>query len=425
MSDKVTDFIHKLPPETQALLRGVWDSLSPEERKDVQEIIRAFPSQSDLLKLLLKLSTMQFKQTFGQMRRVAIVGPANVGKSTLYNQLVRKPADRAEVSPLPGTTRDNQTADAGIFSVVDTPGADAIGPVGERERGLALDAAAEADFLVVVFDAIQGIKQTELDLYRQLTALDKPFVVVLNKIDLVRRDEKEVVAQATQHLGLETGQLIPISAKKGENLSQVVIAIAAGAPQIIAALGQALPQYRWQLAWRSIASAASVSAVIALTPLPVLDFGPLVATQSIMVLGLARIYDYKINLKRARELIVTFGLGFLGRTLFQELSKLGGIPGWILAAAIASSTTVVMGYAAAIWFERGERLSNEALKKLMGEMTRYFLETLRSFGKRKPGRKGLQQRISESLEKSPLAQDRSLLDEQAGAGPVPPKSEAG
>ncbi len=414
MPDILNNYLKKLPPETQGLLLKVWDKLAPSERAAVQEIVTAFPSQTDLLKLMLKLSASQLKQTFGQKHRVAIVGPANVGKSTLYNQLVHSPQERAEVSPLPGTTRENQAGDSGIFTVVDTPGADAVGPVGQRERELALNAAAEADFLIIVFDAIQGIKQTELDLYQELIGLDKPYIVALNKVDLVRKDEQKVVEQAAQHLNLSPEQVIPISAKKGENLNQVVVAIAASEPRIIAALGQALPQYRWQLAWRSIASAASVSAVIALTPLPVLDFGPLIVTQSVMVLGLARIYDYKITLKRARELVFTFGLGYLGRTLFQELSKLGGVPGWILSAAIASSTTVVMGYAAAIWFERGERLSSDAMKKLSSEMTKFMLEYLRGFGKRKPGRKGLQQRITEALEESPMAEDRSVLDRQAG-----------
>ncbi len=412
MAENFNNYLQKLPPETQALLRKVWDGLAPSERMAVQEIVSAFPSQTELLKLMLKLSASQFKQTFGQKRNVAIVGPANVGKSTLYNQLVRSPQERAEVSPLPGTTRENQTGDTGIFTVVDTPGADAVGPVGQRERELALDAAAEADFLIIVFDAIQGIKQTELDLYQELIALDKPYIVALNKIDMVRKDEQQVIELAAKHLNLQPEQVIPISAKKGENLNQVVVAIAASEPQIIAALGQALPQYRWQLAWRSIASAASVSAVIALTPLPILDFGPLVVTQSMMVLALARIYDYKITLERARELVFAFGLGYLGRTLFQELSKLGGVPGWILSAAIASSTTVVMGYASAIWFERGERLSNDAVKKLTSEMTKFFLEYLRSFGKRKPGHKGLQQRITEALEESPMAEDRSVLDKK-------------
>jgi uncharacterized protein (DUF697 family) len=133
-----------------------------------------------------------------------------------------------------------------------------------------------------------------------------------------------------------------------------------------------------------------------------------------MVVNIARIYCYKITPKRATELVATFGLGFLGRTLFQELSKLGGLPGWLLSAAIASSTTVVMGYAAVRWFEKGEKLSSEALKKLTQGTTTLLLESLKNIGKRKPDRKGLREQIAHSLENSPLAESRSQLDEEAG-----------
>jgi len=112
--------------------------------------------------------------------------------------------------------------------------------------------------------------------------------------------------------------------------------------------------------------------------------------------------------QRTSELVATFGLAFLGRTLFQELSKLGGLPGWLLSAAIASSTTVVMGYTAVRWFETGEKLSTEALKKLTQGMTAYLLDTHKGLGKRKPGQKGLRERITQSLE------SRSTLDSEAG-----------
>ena len=187
----------------------------------------------------------------------------------------------------------------------------------------------------------------------------------------------------------------------------MVLAVAAAEPEIVAALGQALPEYRWQLAWQTIVRAASISATIALAPLPFIDFIPLVVTQSIMVVSIARIYSYKITPRRASELVATFGLGFLGRTLFQELSKLGGLPGWLLSVAIASSTTVVMGYAAVRWFEKGQKLSAESLKKLTQGMTTHLLETLKSLGKRKPGQKGLQQRITQSLENIPLTENQS------------------
>jgi small GTP-binding protein len=331
--------------------------LGPSEKDSFLSLLIGFPSDSNLVRLLVKLSTAQIRQAIGHKDRVAIVGPTNVGKSTLYNLLVQDKRDLALVGPTPGTTTENQQADAALFTVIDTPGADAVGSVGAQEKDLALSAATDADFLVLVYDAIQGIKKTEQELFNELSVLQKPFVVVLNKIDLVpRRDLHSVIEKAAQNLGLEPDQIVPIAAKDGRNLGKVLLAIAATEPEMVAALGRALPEYRWQLAWQTIVRASSLSAVIALVPLPVIDFVPLVATQSIMVVSLARIYNYKITPKRATELVATFGLGFLGRTLFQELSKLGGLPGWLLSAAIASSTTVVMGYAAVRWFEKGERI---------------------------------------------------------------------
>ena len=91
-----------------------------------------------------------------------------------------------------------------------------------------------------------------------------------------------------------------------------------------------------------------------------------------------------------------------------------GLPGWLLAAAIASSTTVVMGYAAILWFEKGEKLSSGTLNKLTKAMTSYMLDILKGFGKRKPSRKELEARITSALAESPLAESRKPLDEEAG-----------
>ncbi len=420
MVDKNKDsYLNKLPPETQATARSIWNSLSPADRQAIEEIIRAFPSQNNLVHLLLKQASGQVKMAFGNKQRVAIIGPTNVGKSTLYNQFIRRKEDRAEVSPLPGTTRQNQQADAGLFAIVDTPGADAVGEVGAHEREQALAAAREADFLIIMFDAIQGIKGTELDLYQHLLELGKPFIVVMNKMDLVRKEKQPVIYGAARALNLEPNQIIPIVAKTGEGLNDVLIAISVAEPRIVAALGQAMPQYRWQLAWRSIVNAASASAVIALTPLPVIDFIPLIATQSVMVLSIARIYDYKLSLQRARELVVAFGLGFVSRMLFQELSKLGGLPGWLLSAAIAASTTVVMGYAASVWFETGERVSSETLKNMTRAMTSVMLESLRGIGKKRPDKKSLKERIEAALENMPVGEKRENLEQEAARNSGP------
>jgi len=410
----IDDLLKKMPPESREILRVIWNSLSPGDRKGFLALLNALPSETNLVRLLLRLSTQQMRMAFGQKHQVAIVGPTNVGKSTLYNQFIHLKTDRAEVSPLPGTTRINQQADAGLFAIVDTPGADAVGEVGAREQAEALRAAAEADFLIIVFDAIQGIKQTELELFRQLRALGKPYIVTLNKIDLVRKDKQAVIARTAQNLELSVEQIVPVVAKTGEGIPEILTAVAATEPEIVAALGRGLPQFRWQLAWRSIVSGASVSAVIALTPLPIIDFAPLIITQSAMVLSIARIYNYRITIQRARELVVAFGMGLLARGLFAQLSKLGGPPGWLLGSAIAASTTVVMGYAAATWFESGEKLSKDKVNALTKALTAYFLDTLKGMGKKRPSRQSLQEHISAAMEKLPKGKEIELFDEQTG-----------
>jgi len=72
-----------------------------------------------------------------------------------------------------------------------------------------------------------------------------------------------------------------------------------------------------------------------------------------------------------------------------------------------------MGYAAVRWFEKGQKLSTETLKKLTQEMTTYLLDTLKSLGNAKP-EKGLQKQITQSLESSPLAESPATLDSEAG-----------
>ncbi|MBI4769389.1 MAG: hypothetical protein HY784_02975, partial [Chloroflexi bacterium] len=103
---------------------------------------------------------------------------------------------------------------------------------------------------------------------------------------------------------------------------------------------------------------------------------------------------------------------------FQELSKLGGPPGWALSAAVASATTVAMGYAAILWFERGEKLSTGSLKKITAVVTAALLEALKSAGRRKPTRKGLEQRIQQALAESAPEEERAVLDAAAAADPA-------
>lgn len=415
----IDDILKEFPPRTRKKVKEAWEALPKPLQDEFENVLKAVPIQPQLLRRLIDIALSQYKTVSGKKNKIAIVGPANVGKSTLYNNLIRSKTDQAEVGPLPGTTRINQEADAGFFSIVDTPGADAVGEVGEIEKQHALAGARQADFLIVMFDAIQGVKKTEQELFEELAEFDKPFLVVLNKIDLVKRSEDRVIAKAASTLNLEPGQILATNAKDGKNIEDVVMAIAKIDPETIAALSRALPEFRWQLAWGAIVSAALTAGLIGAVPIPFVDFAPLVAVQGAMVLSIARIYQYEITLERAKELIVTFGLGFLGRALFQELSKLGGIPGYALAAAIAASTTVVMGYASIAWFQKGEKLTSESLQKMTKDITDILLTSIKNLGKSRPSKAALQQAIRDGLENSTLASQQPDLDQSPEPYPPP------
>jgi len=411
------ELLREFPEPAREKIRKAWEGLPEAVRTRLDHALDSMPSGLAAWRTLIRLALTHLRLAAGGKGRVAIVGPANVGKSTLYNQLVREKGHHAEVSPVPGTTRANQEADAGLFAVIDTPGADAVGEVGEREKALALAAAREADFLIIMFDAIQGIKRDEQALFGELAGLGKPFVVALNKIDLVKGHADRVVQQVARALHLEPDQIVPCAAHDGKNVDRILLAVAKAEPEIVAALGQALPAYRRQLAMQATRRAATTAAAIALAPLPIVDVLPLLAVQATLVLGIARIYDHKVTLKRARELAATFGLGLLGRTVFQELSKLGGPPGWVLAASIAASTTVVMGYAAALWFERGERLTGDRLRRLTKVVTGHLLDALKGMGRKRPDRRSLQDKIAEALEKAPLSEDEPTSTPATGPRP--------
>lgn len=388
----------------QGELKRVWDSLPDDTRQELYDLLKDLPVDPSDWRSLVGRAMEHIDVAMGGKQRVAIVGPANAGKSTLYNQFVRHSDDKAKVSAIPGTTRQAQQADAGIFSVIDTPGADAVGAVGQREKAMALEAAQQADVLVVVFDATHGIRPPEQVLFGELVDLDKPTVAVLNKIDAVPAKERnQVIGKAAAALGIKGDQMIATSALKGEGLHRVILAVAKSEPGVVIALAEALPEYRWQLAGVSIARAASTAAAIAVTPLPFLDFFPLVAVQSTMVLGIARIYAFKITPARARELIATFGMAVLGRTLFHELAKLGGPPGWLVAAAVAAGTTVAIGYGAAVWFENGERLSSETMRQISRQISQSIIQRLKDLGRRRPQRATLRERVQEALGELPLA----------------------
>lgn len=116
--------IQKLfPPTSRELINRIWTAVPENDRAPLEETFKGLPLDRNPLNMLIDLAAIHYKTTFGKAKRVTIIGPANVGKSTLFNQFLRAKTDHAEVSPIPGPTRVNKEADAGIFAMIATPGA--------------------------------------------------------------------------------------------------------------------------------------------------------------------------------------------------------------------------------------------------------------------------------------------------------------
>ena len=118
---------------------------------------------------------------------VAIVGRPNVGKSTLFNRIVGERS--AIVHDLPGVTRDRHYARAEWagkqFSLVDTggfvPASEDVMETAIREQ--AQIAIEEADIILFLVDAKDGLLASDREIAAILRKSSKPVILVVNKVD--------------------------------------------------------------------------------------------------------------------------------------------------------------------------------------------------------------------------------------------------
>jgi len=144
---------------------------------------------------------------------VALVGRPNVGKSTLFNRITR--SRKAIVDPTPGVTRDRQyervTWKDHFFMLVDTGGIDddPEDAMGDDIRSQALAAIDEADIILFLMDAKQGLMPADYEVIKMLRRADKKVLYVVNKIDGPEQDEELLIP--FYELGVE--QLWSVSAE--------------------------------------------------------------------------------------------------------------------------------------------------------------------------------------------------------------------
>jgi GTP-binding protein len=170
---------------------------------------------------------------------VALVGRPNVGKSSLFNRLVG--GRPALVEDMPGVTRDRRYGNAdwgpAHFRVVDTGGLDpsAAGILGAM-RQQTLRALDEADLVVFVVDAREGITAVDEDVARLLRESGRPVLVAANKVD-----SEKTEAAASEAFGLGFADVFPISASHGRGVNTMLDAVVAGLPKARTAPGSPAP----------------------------------------------------------------------------------------------------------------------------------------------------------------------------------------
>ena len=151
---------------------------------------------------------------------VALVGRPNVGKSTLFNALTN--SRKALVADEPGVTRDRQYGEVisgdKPFIVIDTGGlvskAHGMAELIFKNAEIALN---EADFIYFIVDAKNGVTPEDQHIAAFLRKLNKPLLVVVNKID-----GKDPDVISAEFYGLGLGEPKGISAVHREYLSSLI-----------------------------------------------------------------------------------------------------------------------------------------------------------------------------------------------------------
>jgi GTPase len=162
---------------------------------------------------------------------LAIVGRPNVGKSTMVNRIVAR--GEAIVESEPGVTRDRNYFSSSWrgrdFRIVDTGGLDPESDL-ELTKAIgkqAMTAVEEADLVLMMVDAVEGIMATDQEVAQVLRRTGKPLILVANKVDNQRQEDESV-----EWYSLGLGEPWPVSAMHGRNIGDLLDIIIENLPEV-------------------------------------------------------------------------------------------------------------------------------------------------------------------------------------------------
>lgn len=155
---------------------------------------------------------------------VTILGAPNVGKSTFLNRVLGQKI--SITSKKPQTTRNRILGvvhrPAAQLVFLDTPGIhQAKNPLNVRIVEIALGALGECDVVLLMVDTDNPDAEAEKILVKALTKQNKPAILALNKIDLVKKEQLLTLIEAwTKRFDFKA--VVPISAKSGEQVDTLL-----------------------------------------------------------------------------------------------------------------------------------------------------------------------------------------------------------
>ncbi len=155
---------------------------------------------------------------------VTLIGRPNVGKSTLMNCLIGQKI--AITSNKPQTTRNRiqtvYTDERGQIVFLDTPGIHkAKNKLGEYMVNVAENTLKEVDVILWLVEPTTFIGAGERHIAEQLQKVTTPVILVINKVDTVKKEEILVFIDAYRKI-YDFAEIIPVSALKGTNTDDVV-----------------------------------------------------------------------------------------------------------------------------------------------------------------------------------------------------------
>jgi GTP-binding protein Era len=165
---------------------------------------------------------------------VAVVGRPNVGKSTLVNALMGRKV--SIVTSKPQTTRHRilavRTGDDEQIIFVDTPGLhrNAGRAMNRLMNRTAVSALADADLALFVVEATRWTDEDE-DVLERVKASGVPCIALLNKVDSVHPKERLLAAMDEMSRRHEFIEIIPVSARKRDNLDVLTASIRSRLPE--------------------------------------------------------------------------------------------------------------------------------------------------------------------------------------------------